>query len=184
MRLVGEPLPGVKLIQPQVFGDARGWFFESFNIEKLRALDIHFPAAQANFSQSAKGVLRGLHFQWPMPQAKLVMVLQGEVLDVAVDIRAGSATFGGVVAERLSAENRLAMHIPAGFAHGFQVLSETALFAYYCSDVYQPAYDQVVRYDDPRFQVPWVDLGMPPVLSAKDADAPPRRHQIPEGRLP
>lgn len=163
-------IPEVLVVEPKVFGDARGFFFESWS---QRAFDAAVGRAvtfvQDNHSRSARGVLRGLHYQLPHPQGKLVRVAQGEVFDVAVDLRRGSPTFGRWVGERLSADNRRQLWIPEGFAHGFVVLSESAEFLYKATDYYHPEAEHCVRWDDPALAVAWPDPGVPPQVSAKDA---------------
>lgn len=167
MKIEATQLPGVMLIHPDVFGDHRGYFQESWNKRRYAELGLDLDFVQDNLSFSRKGILRGLHFQNPNPQGKLVHVLQGEVFDVAVDIRKGSPHFGQWFGARLSAENHLQMYVPEGFAHGFVVLSETALFAYKCTEFYSPQTEQSIRYDDPDIGVPW-PLDGPPSLSGKD----------------
>jgi dTDP-4-dehydrorhamnose 3,5-epimerase len=170
MKIESTTLPGVLLIQPDVFGDHRGYFQESWNRLKYaeQGLDLNF--VQDNLSFSKKGILRGLHFQNPNPQGKLVQALQGEVFDVAVDIRKGSPNYGQWFGTVLSAENHLQMYVPEGFAHGFCVLSETALFAYKCTEYYNPQTEQSLRFDDPDIGILW-PLDGPPSLSAKDVNA-------------
>lgn len=170
MKIETTPLPGVLLIQPDVFGDHRGYFKESWNRRKYaeQGLDVDF--VQDNLSFSKKGILRGLHFQNPNPQGKLVQALQGEVFDVAVDIRKGSPTFEQWFGAILSAENHLQLYVPEGFAHGFCVLSETALFSYKCTDFYNPAAEFSLRYDDPGIGIEW-PLDGEPSLSTKDLNA-------------
>jgi len=160
----------VYLIEPQVFGDDRGFFFESFNQARFEAVigrEVKF--VQDNHSKSARGVLRGLHFQDPNPQGKLVRVTQGEVFDVAVDIRQDSPTFGSWVGEILSAENKKQLWIPEGLAHGFLVLSDTAEFLYKTTDYYAPTHEQCIRWDDPTLGIKW-PLNEAPRLSSKDQD--------------
>jgi dTDP-4-dehydrorhamnose 3,5-epimerase len=161
-------IPDVFLIEPQVFGDERGFFFESFNHAKFEAaIGRQVTFVQDNHSKSAKGVLRGLHSQNPNPQGKLVRVTQGEVFDVAVDIRKDSPTFGQWVGEILTAENKKQLWIPEGLAHGFLVLSDTAEFLYKTTDYYAPAYEQCIRWDDPTLAIHW-PLNEIPKLSSKD----------------
>jgi dTDP-4-dehydrorhamnose 3,5-epimerase len=158
----------VFLIEPQVFGDERGFFYESFNHAKFeQAIGRQVVFVQDNHSKSAKGVLRGLHFQDPNPQGKLVRVTQGEVFDVAVDIRKDSPTFGMWVGETLSAENKKQLWIPEGLAHGFLVLSDTAEFLYKATDYYAPAHEKCVLWDDPTLAISW-PLDGTPALSLKD----------------
>lgn len=182
MKIEQTPLPGVLLIQPDVFGDHRGYFKENWNRRKYaeHGLDVDF--VQDNVSLSKKGILRGLHFQNPNPQGKLVQALQGEVFDVAVDIRRGSPTFGRWFGAVLSAENHLQMYVPEGFAHGFCVLSETALFAYKCTDFYSPQTEFSLRHNDPGVGIEW-PLDGEPILSAKDKDAPYLK-DFPQNLLP
>ena len=162
-------IPDVVLIEPKVFGDARGFFFESFNqraFNEVPGTNHHF--VQDNHSRSTKGVLRGLHYQIQQPQGKLVRVVQGAVFDVAVDIRKSSATFGQWVGVELSAENHRQLWVPPGFAHGFVVLSDTADFLYKTTDYYAPQYERCIAWNDPTLAIAWPDLGMRPTLSAKD----------------
>ncbi|MBA3276938.1 MAG: dTDP-4-dehydrorhamnose 3,5-epimerase [Chloroflexia bacterium] len=180
MNILQTPLPGVLVIEPKVFGDSRGFFVETWQSERYAAAGL--PAfVQDNLSLSARGVLRGLHYQEPNAQGKLVQVLLGEVFDVAVDIRRGSATFGTWHGVTLSSENKRQFYVPAGFAHGFIVTSETALFAYKCTELYRPEHDHSLRWDDPDIGIAWpIDE---PSLSAKDAEAP-RLAEIPHDELP
>ena len=163
----------VALIEPKVFGDERGFFFESFNqaqFEEVIGKPVQF--VQDNHSRSAKNVLRGLHYQIQQPQGKLVRVVQGEVFDVAVDLRKSSKTFGQWVGEILSAENKRQLWIPEGFAHGFVVLSETAEFLYKTTDYYAPAHERCILWSDTTLQIEWPE-GTQPILSAKDAQGKP-----------
>ena len=172
MKVTPTALPGVLLVEPKVFGDVRGYFFEAYSARRYAEAGIPpAPAAfvQDNVSFSQRGVLRGLHFQHPYGQGKLVGVLRGEVFDVAVDVRRGSPTFGRWVGERLSGENARQLYIPPGFAHGFLVMSDEALFAYKCTDYYHPEAERSIRWDDPRIGVEWPVDG--PVVSAKDGVA-------------
>lgn len=172
MKVIPTPIPDVLLIEPKVFGDSRGFFFESYNRQAFRAatgLDVDF--VQDNHSKSSRGVLRGLHYQLPpKAQGKLVRVVQGGVFDVAVDIRKGSPTFGRWVGEVISAENKRQFWIPPGFAHGFLTLSETAEFLYKTSEYYAPEFERCIRWDDPALGVEWPLQGAP-LVSAKDAVA-------------
>jgi dTDP-4-dehydrorhamnose 3,5-epimerase len=170
MKIIETDLPGCLVLEPQVFDDARGFFYESFNRDKLATIGLEVDFAQGNVSSSNRGVLRGLHYQWPKPQGKLVSVLEGEIWDVAVDIRSGSATFGRWTAVVLSATNKRHMWIPEGFAHGFVVLSERALFTYLCTATYDHAADAAIRWDDPQLAIDWPVSS--PLLSDKDARAP------------
>ncbi len=168
MNTLKTAIPDVVIIEPKVFGDSRGFFFESFNARAFAeqtGVDVEF--VQDNHSRSQKGVLRGLHYQLQNAQGKLVRVVQGEVLDVAVDIRQSSPTFGQWVAVRLSADNHRQLWVPAGFAHGFVVLSESAEFLYKTTDYYNPAAERCIRWDDPTLAIDW-ELAEQPQLSAKD----------------
>jgi dTDP-4-dehydrorhamnose 3,5-epimerase len=163
-------IPDVVVVEPKVFGDARGFFYESFNRRALEArLGRPLDFVQDNHSLSARGVLRGLHYQLPHPQGKLVRVARGEVFDVAVDLRRASPTFGRWVGERLSAENRRQLWIPEGFAHGFLVLSEQAEFLYKTTGYYHPETERCIRWDDPTLAIAWPALDARPAVSAKDA---------------
>jgi dTDP-4-dehydrorhamnose 3,5-epimerase len=166
MKIESTPLPGVLLIKPDVFGDARGFFLETWNQQRYREAGLDREFVQDNVSLSRKGILRGLHFQNPCPQGKLVQSLQGEVFDVAVDIRVGSPTFGQWFGALLSGENHHQLFVPEGFAHGFCVLSETALFSYKCTDFYNPGTEYSLLWDDPDLGINWPIEN--PVLSAKD----------------
>jgi dTDP-4-dehydrorhamnose 3,5-epimerase len=158
------------VIEPAVFGDARGFFFETWNADRYAEHDLPTRFVQSNVSSSSRGVLRGLHYQWPNPQGKLVTVLEGEVHDVVVDLRRGSPSFGHWTSVLLSGENRRQLWIPEGFAHGFSVVSEQALFSYLCTTVYDSTADRSVRWNDAAIGVDW-PIG-DPLLSAKDATAP------------
>ena len=163
-------IPDVILIEPKVFGDARGFFFESFNQRAFNAATgTDYAFVQDNHSRSSKGVLRGLHYQIQQPQGKLVRVVAGEVFDVAVDIRKDSPTYGQWVGEILSATNNRQLWVPPGLAHGFVVLSESAEFLYKTTDFYAPAHERCIAWNDPTLAIAWPDLGGPPTLSAKDA---------------
>jgi dTDP-4-dehydrorhamnose 3,5-epimerase len=169
MQAIPTEIPDVVILEPKVFGDERGFFFESYNENQFFAatgLRPHF--VQDNHSRSAKNVLRGLHYQIRQPQGKLVRVVQGEVFDVAVDLRKSSPTFGRCTGALLSAENKRQMWIPEGFAHGFIVLSETADFLYKTTDFYAPEHERCIRWDDPAIGIQWPLQGAP-VLSGKDA---------------
>lgn len=168
MQAIATAIPDVFILEPKVFGDERGFFFESFNERVFRELtgaDVSF--VQDNHSRSVRGVLRGLHYQLQQPQGKLVRVAAGEVLDVAVDIRRGSPTFGKWVSARLSAENKRQLWVPAGFAHGFVVLSESAEFLYKTTDYYAPAHERCIAWNDPTLAIDWEYDGQPQ-LSGKD----------------
>ncbi len=163
-------IPDVVVVAPEVFGDARGFFFESFNRRRLEAaLGRPLDFVQDNHSRSARGVLRGLHYQLPRAQGKLVRVVAGEVFDVAVDLRRGSPTLGRWVGEVLSAGNKRQLWIPEGFAHGFLVLSDAAEFLYKTTDYWSKEDERCIRWDDPQLAVAWPSTGAPPVVSAKDA---------------
>ena len=170
MKVIQTALPGCLVIEPQAFGDARGQFFESFNRDKLAERGLEPDFVQGNVSTSTRGVLRGLHYQWPKPQGKYVSVLDGEVWDVAVDIRCGSPTFGKWEAVVLSGDNRRHLWIPEGFAHGFVVLSERAIFSYLCTQTYDRDADAGIRWNDPALAIDWPVAE--PVLSDKDMRAP------------
>jgi dTDP-4-dehydrorhamnose 3,5-epimerase len=163
-------IPGLAVIEPQVFADDRGEFFETWNRGRFASEGIDFGVVQANVSRSRRDVLRGLHYQWPNPQGKLVSVLDGEVWDVAVDIRRGSPTFGQWEAVVLNGDNRRHFWIPEGFAHGFVVTSDSATFCYLCTAPYDRAADAALRWDDPRLAIDWPVAS--PRLSDKDARAP------------
>jgi dTDP-4-dehydrorhamnose 3,5-epimerase len=160
-------IPDVMLIKPKVFGDARGWFFESWEARKFASVGLDVDFVQDNYSRSVKDTLRGLHYQIRQPQGKLVRVTQGEVFDVAVDIRKSSPTFGKWVGTILSGENKDQLWVPPGFAHGFYVLSQSAEFFYKCSDFYAPEHERTLRWDDPALGIVWPLKGTP-LLSPKD----------------
>jgi dTDP-4-dehydrorhamnose 3,5-epimerase len=169
MKAIHTAIPDVLVLEPKVFGDTRGFFYESYNARAFReatGLDVQF--VQDNHSRSAKGVLRGLHYQLQQPQGKLVRVVRGAVLDVAVDIRRKSPTFGKWVSQELSEENHKQLWVPAGFAHGFLVLSDTADFLYKTTDYYAPANERCIAWNDPAIAIAWPDLQADFVLSAKD----------------
>lgn len=170
MKVTRTAIPDVCLIEPRVFGDARGFFYESFNARAFsEATGVTTEFVQDNHSRSGRGVLRGLHYQIQQAQGKLVRVVSGEVYDVAVDIRRSSPTFGKWVGAHLSADNKAQFWVPAGFAHGFVVLSETAEFLYKTTDYYAPVHEQCIAWNDPFLNIQWPDLGEAPKLSAKDA---------------
>jgi dTDP-4-dehydrorhamnose 3,5-epimerase len=181
MKTIETALPGVMVIEPQVFGDERGFFMETFHQARYADFNIHATLVQDNLSLSQKGVLRGLHFQHPRPQGKLIQVLKGEVFDVAVDIRIGSPTFGKWVSVTLSSENRRQVYIPPDFAHGFLVTSDEALFAYKCTEYYCPETESAICWDDPEIGIDWPIEN--PVLSQKDSSLP-RLKDIDRSRLP
>lgn len=166
MRVERTCIPEVLIIEPRVFCDKRGFFFESFNEREMPAtLDLHF--VQDNHSRSVKNVLRGLHYQIQHPQGKLVRVVSGKVFDVAVDLRRRAATFGRYVGVELSAENKKMFWVPPGFAHGFMVLSNVADFLYKATDYYAPDFERTIRWDDPELGIQW-PLAGEPILAAKD----------------
>ncbi|MGW8464181.1 dTDP-4-dehydrorhamnose 3,5-epimerase [Pseudomonas sp. CLCA07] len=168
MKVIETGLPGVLIIEPKVFGDERGFFYESFNAKAFQeATGLNTQFVQDNHSRSQKGVLRGLHYQLQNTQGKLVRVTVGEVLDVAVDIRRSSAHFGQWVAVRLSADKHRQLWVPEGFAHGFVVLSDFAEFLYKTTDYYTPSAERCIRWDDPTLAIDW-QLQEAPQLSAKD----------------
>ena len=171
MNVTETSLPGVLLIEPKVFGDARGFFLESWNRQTFAGLGLDLDFVQDNHSRSAKGVLRGLHYQLNDPQGKLVRVVNGAVFDVAVDVRKSSPHFGQWVGYELSADNHRMLWIPPGFAHGFLVLSDTADFLYKTTAYYAPQWDRGIRWDDPQIGVQWPLEGAP-ALSAKDQVQP------------
>jgi len=172
MNIIETNLPGVLLIEPRVFGDARGFFMESWNRQTFLGLGLDLDFVQDNHSRSARGVLRGLHYQLNQPQGKLVRVVSGAVFDVAVDLRRSSPHFGKWVGYELSAENHRTLWIPPGFGHGFLVLSDTADFLYKTTAYYAPEWDRGVRWDDPAIGIQW-PLDGAPQLSAKDQAQPP-----------
>jgi dTDP-4-dehydrorhamnose 3,5-epimerase len=180
MNVITCDIPGLVIVEPKVFGDARGFFMETWNQQRYRAAGLDWNFVQDNLSFSRRGILRGLHFQNPKGQGKLVYVLQGEVFDVAVDIRKNSPTFGCWHGLILSAENKKQFFVPAGFAHGFAVLSETALFAYKCTELYTPQNEMSLLWNDPDVGVQWpLDN---PQLSEKDIRGVPLK-DIPRDRL-
>lgn len=181
MKVTPLEIPEVLLVEPKVFGDARGYFFESYHEARYRDAGIPGPFVQDNVSRSGRGVLRGLHLQHPRDQGKLVQVLEGEVLDVAVDVRVGSKTFGKWVSATLSADNHRQLYVPPGFAHGFCVTSDSALFAYKCTDFYHPEHELGIAWDDPELGIEWPEGEK--VVSARDR-AHPRLRDVPEARLP
>lgn len=166
-------IEGLCCIQPKLFEDARGYFVETYSERDFALAGIAVRFVQDNQVKSSRGVLRGLHFQKTHPQGKLVRAIEGEVFDVAVDLRAGSATFGKWEGLRLSAERQNQFFIPPGFAHGFLVLSETATLVYKCTDFYYPEEEGGLRWDDPALGIAWPDPGCAPILSEKDLGLPP-----------
>jgi dTDP-4-dehydrorhamnose 3,5-epimerase len=181
VNVIETDLPGVLILEPRVFGDERGFFMEGYNARRYAEAGLPERFVQDNLSLSARGVLRGLHFQNPSPQGKLVSVLQGEVFDVAVDIRLGSPTFGRWTGVTLSAENRRQFYVPPDFAHGFVVTGETALFHYKCTAYYDPSAEGTVLWNDPQIGIEWPDEE--PTLSEKDRTAP-TLGETPRERLP
>jgi dTDP-4-dehydrorhamnose 3,5-epimerase len=170
MNVIATDLPEVLIIEPKLFGDQRGFFLETYQFARYASSGIGRPFVQDNMSRSAYGVLRGLHLQNPMTQGKLVSVLRGRVLDVAVDVRVGSPNFGRHISVELNEDNRRQLWVPRGFAHGFAVLSNSADFFYKCDDLYSPKDEIVLRWDDPAIGIKWgVDK---PSLSPRDAGAP------------
>jgi dTDP-4-dehydrorhamnose 3,5-epimerase len=170
MRVIATAIPEVLIVEPKMFGDPRGFFLETYQSLRYSEQGIPGPFIQDNLSRSSFGVLRGLHLQNPMSQGKLVSVVRGRVLDVAVDVRVGSPYFGRHVAVELNDDNRRQVWVPRGFAHGFAVLSETADFFYKCDNIYSPKDEIVVRWDDPAIGINWqIEC---PTLAPRDADAP------------
>ena len=172
MKFTPTTIPDVMLVEPQIFGDERGFFFESYQAKEFAEMGISAAFVQDNHSGSRQGTLRGLHYQIQQPQGKLLRVIAGRVFDVAVDIRRGSATFGKWVGTILSADNKMQFWVPPGFAHGFYVLSEWAELIYKTTDTYAPQWERTIRWDDPQLAIAWplVD-GQAPILSAKDTQA-------------
>ncbi|MEN8127700.1 MAG: dTDP-4-dehydrorhamnose 3,5-epimerase [Planctomycetota bacterium] len=181
MNVIRTDIEGVLIFEPKVHGDARGFFMETWSRDRYRKAGLDAEFLQDNVSSSTKGVLRGLHYQNPQGQGKLVQIMQGEVLDVAVDIRVGSPTFGKHVACLLSGENHRQFYAPIGFAHGFCVLSETALFSYKCTDFFNAQTEGGVLWNDPDLGIDWPVRS--PILSDKDRQCP-RLKDIPKDRLP
>jgi dTDP-4-dehydrorhamnose 3,5-epimerase len=183
MERIDTTLPGVALIKPRVFADARGFFMETFHSKQLKALGIDREWVQDNHSRSSRGVLRGLHYQLGHAQAKLVRCTFGTVFDVVVDIRRGSPHFGRWTGAELSADNKMMLFAPEGFAHGFVVLSERAEFQYKCSDYYAPDQEHAIAWNDPQIAIGWPLEGIDPLLSDKDRRAP-RLAELAEELLP
>ena len=181
MRVFETGLDGVVVIEPEVHGDDRGFFQESWKASRYSSYGLPSVFAQANISRSACGVLRGLHYQYQQPQGKLVTVFEGRIFDVAVDIRHGSASFGLWAGVELTADNHRQLYIPAGFAHGFMVLSESALFHYHCTTEYDPGSDAAIAWNDPDINIDWPSE--PDSVSTKDLAAPYLR-DVPSERLP
>lgn len=181
MRFIETSIPGVVVVEPRVFEDSRGFFMETYHRQKFAEAGITCEFVQDNHSRSRRGTLRGLHYQLQQPQAKLCRVIQGEVLDVVLDIRRGSPTFGHWTAVVLSADNKREIFVPRGFAHGFVVLSETAEFLYKCDDFYLPGDEKGILWNDPELGIEW---GIEdPILSEKDR-VNPRLSEMPPDNLP
>jgi dTDP-4-dehydrorhamnose 3,5-epimerase len=171
MDIIKTAIPDVLIFKPKMWGDERGYFYESFRQQWFDDLDFNVSFVQDNQSSSQKNVVRGLHYQIQKPQAKLVRVISGEVFDVAVDLRKSSPTFGQSVGVHLSATNKLMLWIPPGFAHGFSVVSEHAELFYKCTEYYAPEYDRALLWNDPMLNIQWPLHGAEPILSAKDLAA-------------
>jgi dTDP-4-dehydrorhamnose 3,5-epimerase len=170
VRTIETGIPGLVVVEPAVYGDARGFFMETWNASRYREAGLPGRFVQSNLSRSGSGVIRGLHYQYPEPQGKLVSVLEGRAFDVAVDIRRDSPSFGQWAGVELSAENHRQLYVPEGFAHGFCVLGETALLSYLCTAEYRAEYDAAIAWDDPDIGIRWpIGNGK---LSARDASAP------------
>lgn len=167
MNVIATELPGLLIVEPKVFGDSRGFFFEGYHRERYRGAGIDAEFVQDNFSRSSRGTLRGLHYQLTRPQGKLVQVTRGEVYDVAVDLRRSSPTFGRAFGVVLSEENHRQLFVPPGFAHGFCVTSDVADFAYKCTDFYNPADERTLLWSDPALKISWPEV-LPRILSPKD----------------
>lgn len=183
MKIIDTKIDAVKLIEPRIFGDERGFFMETWNDKVFKELVADREFVQDNHSKSKKGILRGLHFQTESCQGKLVRVIQGEVFDVAVDLREDSATYGEWVGEFLSAQNKKQLWIPEGFAHGFLVVSDEAEFVYKCTDFYSPEFEQSLAWNDPDINIKWpLNEGEQPVLSGKDMQGLPF-HNLPKIKL-
>jgi dTDP-4-dehydrorhamnose 3,5-epimerase len=169
MKLIPTAIPEVLILEPQVYGDARGFFLETWNTKTFAELGLDLNFVQDNHSRSRQGILRGMHYQIKHPQGKLVRVTSGKVFDVAVDLRQSSPTFGQWAGAELSADNHRMLWVPPGFAHGFYVMSESADFLYKCTDFYAPEYDRSLRWDDPTVGIQWPLVNSePPLISAKD----------------
>ena len=180
MNVIACDLPGLRIFEPKVFGDARGFFVETWNRRRYAEAGLDVDFVQDNLSYSRRGILRGLHFQQPNPQGKLLQVLEGEVFDVAVDIRRGSPTFGRWCGLLLSAENKRQFYVPPGFAHGFAVVSEAALFHYKCTEFYSPKDEVSIKWDDPDLGIAWPVQA--PIISERDAKGI-RLCDLPQERL-
>lgn len=172
IKVIETAIDGLLIIEPQVFGDSRGYFMETYNQEAFAKAGLHMQFVQDNQSMSKKGVLRGLHLQTKFSQGKLVRVISGSVYDVGVDLRKGSPTYGKHVGVVLSGENKRMFYVPEGFAHGFLVLSDEAVFTYKCTQIYHPEYDAGIIYDDPEIGVDWPADGIDVILSDKDKELP------------
>jgi len=173
MRILDTPLTDLKIVEPDVFSDSRGYFFESFNMRKYKNAGVDFGFVQDNESFSTKGVVRGMHYQLaPFSQTKLVRAIKGNVFDVAVDLRKGSPSFGKWFGIELSGENKLQLLIPLGFAHGFSVLSDSVIFAYKCDQVYNKLAERSIRYNDPFLGIDWRVPENERVVSEKDGNSP------------
>jgi dTDP-4-dehydrorhamnose 3,5-epimerase len=183
MKCLNRVLGDAMVLEPTVYGDERGYFLEFYNARTFAGLGIDCPFVQDDHSHSGRGVLRGMHYQLHQPQATLVRVVGGEIFDVIVDVRRGSPTFGKWHGERLSAANKRMVFLPAGFAHGFYVLSETADIVYKCSDFYAPGDERGVLWSDPDLGIAWPLAGATPTVSAKDRALPPLA-QMPDDALP
>jgi len=181
MRVIKTKLDGALVFEPNVFGDSRGFFMETWNHKRYQEAGLDVTFVQSNLSKSSKGVLRGLHFQNPNPQGKLVQIITGEVFDVAIDIRIGSPTYGLWHGEYLSAQNHKQFYIPEGFAHGFCVLSDTAIFSYMCTQAYDAQADCSIQWNDPDIAIKWPISQ--PSLSEKDSKALPLK-AIDPNKLP
>ncbi len=182
MNILQTDIPGVVIIEPAVHGDQRGWFIETWQQQRYAEAGIALPFVQDNMAASSHGILRGLHLQHPYSQGKLVQVVMGEVFDVAVDVRRNSPYFGKWVGVILSGDNHRQLWVPPGFAHGYLVTSNQAIFSYKCTDLYHPETDLSIRWDDPDINIDWPIVGKPS-LSQKDADALLLK-DVPENRLP
>ena len=180
MKVEATALPGVIIIEPRVFPDERGLFFETWSQARYAQAGVAEQFVQDNLSRSSRGVVRGLHYQLPYTQGKLLSVVNGEIFDVAVDIRPGSPTFKQWVGVTLSATNRRQLYVPAGYAHGFQALSDEAALLYKCTEYYQPSAEQSILWSDEELAIRWA---LPPILGDKDRAAP-RLADVPEDRLP
>jgi dTDP-4-dehydrorhamnose 3,5-epimerase len=181
MRIVDAPLPGVRVIHTARFVDSRGWFAEIWNAERYSAAGFHARFVQGNASASTRGVLRGLHFQWPNAQGKLITVLSGTVYDVVVDVRPASPAFGKWYGLELSGDNGHQLWVPEGFAHGFLALSDQAIVHYHCTTVYDPASDRTLAWDDPDVAIVWPS---PPVVVSEKDRVAPRLRDLERAALP